>query len=641
MGPVYQRLRDGGKRGKGSPAPGVSQSDGEVGQSTHTPNKKNQTVAGHLTEALDDTLDDDSLTLGAYPGNRRVYTRGDGRNNTLEIFTGTVDLWKDYVGTQSTEGFFWALRDVMSAFDDTSENATPRIVLYITNLTRLDCTDPSVLFASIPTIWDCLTLAAVSLYTNESDTSMDQVPHLIEYTDQLGVDMLRFQPRKVLTSALSCVNAACSNANCTIPFPSLDPTLNASQTVHDAWLSLHSVCDNTEKWVANPDIIGPGVLISYMSQVIMGVLSWAIFALCSLAAVVIKADKLNSRFPSSFPPSPRVSRWLATLSRTAGKFHETFLQANPIAILQMSVVEFQEAQCFFVMATQFAIFMARRKFSSNFSSNTSGFGFFQDENSATLLAVCGVLPMVLTQATLARCGRNPIFTLVLSSATLGLSFAARKVTAPFSDFESVSSDQLFQIFDGVNQILECGGRTSPRTFCGTIQDAQKYLPSGGAIYDYNFFTGLWIYLILLFILLNLWAERLRQVDMISSALTTWISGGLNRLIRPISIVIAWMKFLLELVIAAMALLGFKIQVELFGFTVTTSSWGIGQFVAAVIFAPVIYKWIFYTLFRIKPELPVSQQNRSAGANDENVFLISAAPQVPMEQMSRPYTRGTI
>ncbi|KAF3020624.1 hypothetical protein E8E14_011724 [Neopestalotiopsis sp. 37M] len=81
LGPVYQRLRHGGKRGEGHTTPRVARRDGRVGQSTHTLNTQNHRVAGHSVESLDYTFDDDSLTLGAYPGNHRVYIRSDGRND--------------------------------------------------------------------------------------------------------------------------------------------------------------------------------------------------------------------------------------------------------------------------------------------------------------------------------------------------------------------------------------------------------------------------------------------------------------------------------------------------------------------------------------------------------------------------------
>lgn len=81
LGPVYQRLRHGSKREKGHTIPRVARRGGRVGQSTHTLNKKNHRVGGHSFESLDYTFDDDSLTLGAYPGNHRVYVRSDGRND--------------------------------------------------------------------------------------------------------------------------------------------------------------------------------------------------------------------------------------------------------------------------------------------------------------------------------------------------------------------------------------------------------------------------------------------------------------------------------------------------------------------------------------------------------------------------------
>jgi hypothetical protein len=107
----------------------------------------------------------------------------------------------------------------------------------------------------------------------------------------------------------------------------------------------------------------------------------------------------------------------------------------------MSLVEFQEAQYFFAMATQFAFHLTRHTLTSNFSFNTSWFGFIQDETTAILLAVCGVLQLALSQATLVRSGLNSFYSLVLSLATLALSFATRIVAARILDLDSVTPDQ--------------------------------------------------------------------------------------------------------------------------------------------------------------------------------------------------------
>ncbi|KAK9416178.1 putative TRP C-terminal domain-containing protein [Seiridium unicorne] len=434
------------------------------------------------------------------------------------MFTGTIKLWKDYAGTLSTEGFFWALRDVMSAFGNNTNDTGGDIILYTTGYPHLDCTNASIFFASIPTIWDCLTLAAVSLYIAESNVSVAQVSNLLEYTDRLGVNMADFQPLDVLSSAVSCVAGSCKDAN-----------------FYNAWLSIHSVCDNTEKWVADPDIIGPGVLLSYMGQAVTGVLLWAVFASWSLTALAPQVEKIGPLILSLFIPRARAILIFARISQRLHTYHIRFDQANPTAILRLIMVEFHEAQCFFIMSTQFAILMAHRF--SNFSSNILWFGFIQDENSAALLAVCGVLPTVLIQATLVRCQLNSFYTLVLSSTTLALSFAIRKATAPISDFNSISSDQLYELFDGINTVVECGDRTSPRTFSATI-------------------------------------------------------------------------------------LGFKIQAELFHYN--ESLWSIGQFVAATIFAPVVYKWIILTIFRIKTEMPVSTVGPDSKADEHNIPLIDVS-----------------
>lgn len=203
------------------------------------------------------------------------------------MFPGSVNVLKDYDGTATTEGFFESLREVQFTFDGlilpNKSFYNPNITLYEYQHQRLNCSDASVIFSSIPALWNCLTLSGVALYLHNSTTTDAENLNskLKEATSGLGIDLKQHNAKAMLDTAINCTVAACENHNCSTSRPNLED-MNASSAVHQAWLALQSVCDDLERWTANPDIVGPGVSIE----------------LCEAACNVRVADELL--FRSSF-----------------------------------------------------------------------------------------------------------------------------------------------------------------------------------------------------------------------------------------------------------------------------------------------------------------------------------------------------
>lgn len=269
-----------------------------------------------------------------------------------------------------------------------------------------------------------------------------------------------------------------------------------------------------------------------------------------------------------------------------------------MATLKVALVEFQEAQCFFVLAVQIAALMVNSNYTLFTGADSSWFGFLQDQNSAGLLAVCGAMPVPLTQVALFRANLSSAYTLSLALAATILSIVTCHSMTVMGDF-SIEADKLLDLFRDVNHLKECGDKTSPRTFCGTLEDARDALPGGGLVLGYYFLTSTGISLVLSLLLALTIADAVatRYDDLLVSMRVVVGQRGMV-LLRAVR---AFIIINCELVIVVAIGFGLHDQLSLYKWVYEASNWGVGQFVALLIWAPVVSKYFYlvvckYTLY---------------------------------------------
>lgn len=257
--------------------------------------------------------------------------------------------------------------------------------------------------------------------------------------------------------------------------------------------------------------------------------------------------------------------------------------------LKVALVEFQEAQCFFVLVVQIAALMGNSNYTLFTGADSSWFGFLQDQNSAGLLAVCGVMPVPLTQLALFRANLSSVYTLSLALVATILSIVTCHSMTIVGDF-SIEADKLLDLFRDVNHLKECGDRTSPRTFCGTLEDARDALPGGGLVLGYGFLTSTGISIVLSLLLVLTIADAVATRfgalvesirDVVGERGIVWLRAGRDFIVVGC-----------ELVIVVAIGFGLHDQRSLYKWVYEASNWGVGQFAALLIWVPVVSKYLY-------------------------------------------------
>lgn len=122
------------------------------------------------------------------------------------------------------------------------------------------CADPSTMFNSSYTLWNCLTLGAASAYVADYDLAVDSVD-LTYVGTRMGFDSLdQFNATQIFSDALQCIKGSCSDyslGSCSknVTNLSLDGVQNEVLALFNG---LQSYCGGMES-VVDSDLAGPGV----------------------------------------------------------------------------------------------------------------------------------------------------------------------------------------------------------------------------------------------------------------------------------------------------------------------------------------------------------------------------------------------
>ncbi|CEI61731.1 hypothetical protein FVEN_g2795 [Fusarium venenatum] len=332
-----------------------------------------------------------------------------------------------------------------------------------TNCTQI-CTNPETLFASWKTLWQCLSLAALTI-GNATFSDILQQPRsefgelspsvqvnnaLWEYSIMYESD---FDGRTVLDLTYQCAAASCremSMGECEIG--QLDQEFFQSEKLE--WIkmskALQFLCDGLESDI-NIDIAGPGVIITYITQTAMVVFAWLFFMVLSAGDLI---QKLISIFSRTFRKTNLGSDMLARRESVL----EFLGQTNLAHATSTFLAELHEAQCFFITAIEIGLINANSR-PALFTGADNWQSLLWNRDSIQFLAGMGVWPIILGQISLRRAQLDSMYYLLLSTLAVVLAGVAAD-TASKPD-----PDNVYKMFSSLNNLDECGGHPSLRTFC--------------------------------------------------------------------------------------------------------------------------------------------------------------------------------
>lgn len=483
-----------------------------------------------------------------------------------------------------------------------------------TNCTRV-CQNSTAVFGSWKTQWNCLTLSALALVSPWLDANA--TIGVADATRRLGVsDISTFDGWPVLQTMYNCASASCSNGNaggCSlqpIPVSTSHNGLDSTESALRLWYSVLSpVCDNTENNINN-DLGGPGVgitpcprsitacklisfklLVSYVFQSAIMVYGWALIRLLNLGdtvdwllALILQSCGKNYRQTDRYP-------WQGFLRRV--KYSR---QASSI---NAALPDFQEAQCFFVIATQVALIYARPQ-SADFFGSSNVQSYFDNRAVIQVLALRGILPVALAQNLLHKLGKQSVYTLILAVAAIVLG------TISLLSANHASTEEIQTMFDGQTPLDACGTSTSLRTFCAKGPTEIASVPTLVGL------ASIYIAYITLLCWLMIWRIAIS---------TLWFNNKQNswseQCRRQVSMATRILSVATTLLLTGLELLTIGSLVSILGvlqkyLAISSDKWNIGQVIAVLVWAPVISKYIYCSL-RKSPALCTANSDASTSS----------------------------
>ncbi|KAJ5115840.1 DNA damage repair protein (Rad9) [Penicillium angulare] len=260
-------------------------------------------------------------------------------------------------------------------------------------------------------------------------------------------------------------------------------------------------------------------------------------------------------------------------------------------VLKSILVEFQETQCFFMIACESVILISLRH--NGIFAATNMAVVVADHTLAGIVGAAGIFPNVVGLWTLQRKKMCSAWIFFLSTCTL---IAAEVAIYKISDVPSTSDmTKLHGTFPE-----SCGGHPPPMRFCAwhtletslvTVDFFKQYVnPYCLILYGITLIIWAWPFAKKL-----LWSSAFKKfhphLSQTSDQCRSIYSTTWFKLVRGLAMFLAELSILPFCALYIACFIGrFNLQF------VDWNSWGFGQFLALTTWAAVICKWIYWTIF---------------------------------------------
>ncbi|KAJ5985937.1 hypothetical protein N7522_013133 [Penicillium canescens] len=376
----------------------------------------------------------------------------------------------------------------------------------------------------------------------------------------------------------------CGNWHGTASFPFVVNTTKGNQYF---WNNF--TCAGVSKGV-NTDIGGPGVFVSYLMQLGIIFYFWILLRSFRLFPLLISFCARRKQPRETTPPTNQAEGKIIPRSRHCFAQHDR--------ITKVILVEFQEAQCFFMIASQAAILLAKKS-TTIFESNTMP-SLRANNGVAGIVSSAGILPVVMGMWSLQKMHLAEAWTFPLSVATIMVSEFALYWT-----LEDPSIDQL-SAFDFNGWPESCGGYAPPLIYC--VDQIEDYYLRVPLVFFWEVLNPYCLIVFGLDVILWFQPYVVKMVD-IDRVCQTFAPLGLRNLLSHVRRLLSstggeWIKrlpslltfcveslFLAAVFLECLCFAQFE-RLKLIDF----SGWGFGQIVAMAIWFPVASKYAYLILF---------------------------------------------
>ncbi|OGM40222.1 hypothetical protein ABOM_010858 [Aspergillus bombycis] len=432
------------------------------------------------------------------------------------------------------------------------------------DLSGASCMDPLVVFQSFDHLATCFSIFG-----------------LPEHTDTAGPTLTGKKEgyRLNVNSTFGALVGDCLRQYCEVPDPELEGCDLEGYTPSEYYRVFTlprpefktTTCTSVDNDV-NQDIGGVGVLLSFAMQ--SGILLYV-----HLAVLILKL----------IPAVARCIRRCTTRARSKAKIQ---FGQHHFSVLKSMLVEFQEAQCFFMLSFQCAALIALAAGPQVFEA-TSLLQLQSNISMAKAVAFMGILPITYGLWIIHRIGLHSWYISVWSAITIVTS----SVTLHLCKVEP-RADNLQEIATA-DRLNKCGFFPPPLVYCRSDSDlGSNYSIVSSLTFGLsdNFlnFTCIAIYGLLLLKRLapypKRWLGQKPWFQAIYHCVQPWlvsrgvriISGTLNVIIETLLLLA---NFFYSFMVIARSLP-----------TTSLDSWSFGQIIAVTIWSPIISKYLYWLLF---------------------------------------------
>ncbi|KAI1734573.1 hypothetical protein F4680DRAFT_470838 [Xylaria scruposa] len=466
------------------------------------------------------------------------------------------------------------------------------------------CADLSSIFNSSLTFLNCLQLSFASLLLDNKIISLDQ--QSLDNMDRAlhTGDFTKFDGKGVMQNITTCISQTCQNTSdftCSQAVhesletakENIDDVTNYLPNVYEA---LSHYCD-LEAPQINSDVLGPGVLIAFLSQ--FSAVAF-LYLVSTIHRVIQQVRKRPGRlFANDTPldPNQAPDRLTRVIKRT------------PPAVNAV-IIDFHEAQTLFVLTIQIAtlwffspakVIRTSKTFAEAISNNLW----------AIFITLISLAPVLLMQSILQRSRRHWWWTTLLTSVVSILAWYSNNQLL-YVDYAALWTE----LQSPENSGAQCGGKPAPITYCslssapniseGLVDRRILHVAGQKQLINIYFIAIYWApaFLFIDQFLVSRRSQRYR--DYILSFFTKitrwnhWSDHVKVSVSRSSNFAIHLIWILHQGLLFVSLTWGFFYLLYIYnGFGLAESKWTYGQLIAALIWVPLGLKLFYFIIFGVK------------------------------------------
>ncbi|SCO90324.1 uncharacterized protein FRV6_14452 [Fusarium oxysporum] len=316
------------------------------------------------------------------------------------------------------------------------------------------CGSEEHMFSNPETLWNCLTLATVSMMsTNRGpDTISNQTLEEVDRKFNTG-RLDEFWKLGALLSYVKCALQSCSDSKfggCPPELWTFQCQMITSKNIKDLGRIMSTeYCDKADPGI-DYDIAGPGIIVAYLIQFTTVLL----FALCyKITKTWIRNLTLISLLPFQGP---------AAAVETAFQWQKMVSRSTFGVAVASTLVDLQEAQAVFLGTISIAAIITFSSSSGTGLGNISSLLSWLTNNLTVRgMVSAGMYPLLFVQLILQKTHNRWWYTLVLV-------FINWVLVVLIARPQTVDESSLLEHFTDSSPLERCGNHTGPRTFCQTF-----------------------------------------------------------------------------------------------------------------------------------------------------------------------------